>query len=299
MRDSPLPEEPLVSVILTTHNRVHFLAEAIASVLAQSYHNWELLVVDHGSTDGTSDYLAILPGRITPLYLPQSGRPSIAYNRGLAAARGQLVAFLHDDDRWRADKLAHQVAQFQANPVIAFVYSDTNLLFGDGRIISRALYPSQKHQGWLFEPLLGDCFIHPSVFMGWRPALDAVGWFDESLVTGEEYELWLRLAYRYPAGFSPETLATIRQHGNQFSRQSRIQLIYGNVITVLQRTGRSYPLTIRQRWQLNHHLARTHTHLGLTYLAETNKKEARHHFWQSLRLNPLQRRAWQAMYSSL
>lgn len=284
--------EPIVTAIITTHNRLHFLKEAIASVLAQRYANLEVVVVNHGSTDGTADYLATLPGRIQTSYLPQSGRPSVAYNHGLAIATGEFVAFLHDDDQWQADKVAQQVEIFCANSEIGFVYSDTCLLFPDGQRKNNALYAHQKHKGFIFNPLLGDCFIHPSAFMACRSALNRVGWFDESLITGEEYDLWLRLAYHFPAGFCPKPLTIIRQHHHQFSRQSQAQLIYNNLITVLERVKQNYSLTAKQRWLLSRHLSRAYTHLGLLYQAEQQQQKARHHFWHSLKLNPIQRRAW-------
>ena len=99
-------DEPLVSVIVPTYNRVHYLQEAVDSVLGQTYHNWELIVVDDGSTDATASRLRDLGDRrLRVVHLEHSGRPARVRNEGLACARGAYVAFLDSDDLWCAANL--------------------------------------------------------------------------------------------------------------------------------------------------------------------------------------------------
>lgn len=123
------PFQPLVSVVLPTHNRVTLLRDAIASVVAQTYRHWELIVVDDGSTDDTPEVLsAITDHRVRPVRIVHSGNASVARNVGIAAARGSHVAFQDDDDVWLPDKLERQCAALGARPDAAWCYSDAEFV---------------------------------------------------------------------------------------------------------------------------------------------------------------------------
>lgn len=288
---------PQVSVIIATYNRAPFLGEALASILAQTFADYEIIVADDGSTDDTAARVASFDAPIRYLRLEHSGRPSVARNRALAVVRGGFIAFLDDDDLWRPAKLARQVQALTGGDAPDFVYSDMQFLYADGALSPPVLTPRQKRSGHILTHLFGDCFIYPSTVLMRRAVLDTVGWFDESMSIGEDYDLWLRMAYAARAGFVAEPLVLVRRHASTISRRRELET-YRNVITSLERAHAGFDLSLGQRVRLRRALARMHTHLGLLLMRRQQAAEARRHFLDSLRVNPFQCRAWLALVES-
>ncbi len=205
-----------VSVILPTFNRAAFLAEAIDSVLAQRNADFELIVVDDGSTDGTPRLLAAYAGRLQVIRQARAG-VSAARNRGVAAARGGLLAFIDSDDLWRPGKLAAQVAFMEANPDMAICQTE-EIWIRNGRRVN----PGRRHRkacGLIFERSLELCLVSPSAVMLRRGLFAAAGGFDESLPACEDYDLWLRIGCRHPVGLIDAALVVKRGgHADQLSR---------------------------------------------------------------------------------
>jgi glycosyltransferase involved in cell wall biosynthesis len=286
---------PRVSVIIATYNRASWLQEAVSSVLAQSFSDFEIIIADDGSTDNTPGIVAQMSFAGRYLLIPHSGRPSMVRNRALDVARGDLIAFLDDDDLWPAGKLQKQVAAFDRSPNIDLLYGDARALRDDSPVPSAPLLSArQKRADRLFEALLADCFIYPSTAMVRRHTLMTVGGFDESLVTVEDYDLWLRLAYQGRAVFLPEPAVILRRHDRGISALRRRETAEATV-TVLSRVWNEMELTPRQRLMLRQSLARSHTHLGLYLRTFGEEDSARRHFWQALRYYPLRRRAWREL----
>ena len=207
---------PLVSVIIPTFDRAAWLGEAIASVLAQTYPHLELLVVDDGSHDATSEVVQAFGPALTYIRQAHAG-VSAARNRGVAASRGALVAFLDSDDVWRPRKVAAQVTLLQQQPHAQACYTDEIWIRHGVRVNPKQIH--QKHSGWLFEPSLPRCIISPSSIMLRRTLWDQLGGFDERLPACEDYDLWLRLTLRTPVVLLPERLIVKRGgHADQLSR---------------------------------------------------------------------------------
>jgi len=201
---------PAVSVIIPTYNRAGTIARAIDSVLAQDYLNFELIVVDDGSTDTTSDTLGTYGDKIRIIRQENRG-VSAARNRGIAAARGDLIAFLDSDDYWLDGKLARQVAFFRDHPDTLICQTE-ELWVRNGRRVN----PGTRHRkrgGDIFIPSLSLCIVSPSTVMMRRGLFEAVGLFDESLPACEDYDLWLRVTCRYPVGLI-ETPGTVKTGGH-------------------------------------------------------------------------------------
>lgn len=285
-----MSNNPRVSVIIPTYNRASYLVEAIESVLAQSYDDYEMIVADDGSTDGTPEKVAAFGERVRYLRLPHNGRPSVVRNRALEVARGELVAFLDDDDRWHPDKLQRQVSLFSGEHIIGFVYCDLRFLTATG-YSAPVLTPSQKQSGDIFDALLGDCFIHTSTIIIQRSLLQATGRFNETLASAEDFDLWLRLAHAAPAGYVDAPLTFVRRHPGEISHH-RKEVSGRSVIFTLEHTRRRLPLLPRQRLRLRRVLARRYTHLGLLLRAAGKSSGARRQFSRALRLNPFLIRAW-------
>ena len=188
-------KNPLVSVIIPTYNRGWILKEAIDSVLAQDYKDFELIVVDDGSSDNTREILDSYGRDLIVLRQANKG-VSAARNRGIAAADGQLIAFLDSDDIWRPRKLSRQVDFFNSTPDAVINQTEEIWIRNGVRVNPKRRH--RKRSGMIFEHSLGLCLISPSAVMIQKALFNAVGVFDENLAACEDYDLWLRISCRYP-----------------------------------------------------------------------------------------------------
>ena len=207
---------PLVSVIIPTYNRAAMVGKAIESVLTQDFTDFELIVVDDGSTDDTFRVLDQYGDRMAVLRQSNKG-VSAARNRGIASARGELIAFIDSDDLWLPAKLTRQVAFFEDHPD-ALINQTEEIWIRNGRRVN----PKKRHRklsGDIFIPSLELCLVSPSAVMMRKSLLDEVGHFDEALPACEDYDLWLRISYRYPV-YLIDTPLIIKQggHEDQLSR---------------------------------------------------------------------------------
>jgi glycosyltransferase involved in cell wall biosynthesis len=234
--------QPFVSVIIPTFDRASWVGEAIASVLAQTYSHLELIVVDDGSHDATSEAVQAFGPALTYIWQPHAG-VSAARNRGVAASRGELVAFLDSDDLWLPGKLAAQVLLLQQQPHVQACYTDEIWIRHGVRVNPKHIH--QKHSGWLFELSLPRCIISPSSIMLRRSLWNQLEGFDESLPACEDYDLWLRLTLVTPVLLLPERLIVKRGgHADQLSRC--IPVLDQYRITALEKILAA-PLTLPQR----------------------------------------------------
>src|SRR5215471_7255324 len=234
--------QPFVSVIIPTFDRASWVGEAIASVLAQTYPHVELIVVDDGSHDATSAAVQAFGPALSYIWQPHAG-VSAARNRGVAASRGELVAFLDSDDLWLPGKTAAQVALLQQQPHAHACYTDEIWIRHGVRVKPKRIH--QKHSGWLFEPSLPRCIISPSSIMLRRTSWDQLGGFDEQLPACEDYDLWLRLTLCTPVVLLPERLIVKRGgHADQLSRCVPVLDQYR--ITALEKILAA-PLSLSQR----------------------------------------------------
>jgi glycosyltransferase involved in cell wall biosynthesis len=212
--------QPLVSVIIPTFNRAAFVREAIDSVLGQNYSHLEVIVVDDGSQDDTSAAVREYGTQVTYMPQPHSG-VSAARNRGVAAAHGELIAFLDSDDLWLPQKVTAQVALFGQQPQVQACYTDEIWIRRGVRVNPRQIHA--KHAGWIFLPSLSRCIISPSSIMLRRPLWQRLGGFDETLPACEDYDLWLRLTALVPVALLPERLIVKRGgHADQLSRTTPV-----------------------------------------------------------------------------
>jgi len=207
---------PAVSVVIPTYNRKQWVTEAVDSVLKQKFRDFELLIVDDGSEDGTCEALGRYAGKTGYLYLRHGG-VSRARNIGSRICRGDFVAFLDSDDLWQPAKLQRQMEYMRAHP-------DCRICYTDEIWIRRGVRANQgkkhrKYSGWIFEQCLPLCIISPSSALIRRDLLEKSGGFDESMPVCEDYDLWLRIAAGNPVAFLPEPLIVKRGgHDDQLSR---------------------------------------------------------------------------------
>jgi len=212
--------KPQVSVNIPTYNRGRVIKEAIDSVLAQDYTEFELIVVDDGSTDHTSDVLDSYRNVIKVLSQKNRG-VSAARNRGIAEASGKFIAFLDSDDLWLPHKLSTQVEFFNKTPD-ALICQTEEVWIRNGLRVN----PKKRHKkpsGMIFKLSLELCLVSPSAVMIKRSLFDRVGEFDETLPACEDYDLWLRISSRFPI-YLIDTPLIIKRGGHDDQLSSRAGL---------------------------------------------------------------------------
>jgi GT2 family glycosyltransferase len=207
--------KPTVSVIIPTYNRWPMVGAAVDSVLAQSYREFEVIVVDDGSTDETATELEKLGSRVRYVYQERRG-VSAARNLGVRHSRGRLIAFLDSDDLWQRDKLKIQAHFMQSLLEVQICQTDEIWLRCGVRVNPRIKH--RKPSGDIFEESLALCLVSPSAVMLTRELFDRSGGFDESLPVCEDYDLWLRIARYYAVPLVEQRLVIKRGgHADQLS----------------------------------------------------------------------------------
>lgn len=231
--------DSLISVIIPTYNRAWVVRDAIDSVLGQSHADFELIVVDDGSTDGTARVLGAYGDRLRVIRQDRGG-VSAARNRGIAASSGALIALLDSDDLWLPDKLAVQADFFHKNPA-ALICQTEEIWIRNGLRVN----PGKKHRkasGMIFERSLELCLVSPSAVMARRDLFDIVGLFDENLPACEDYDLWLRVGSRFPVYLIDRPLIVKRGgHADQLSRQPSLDRYRIQSLQKLIEAGRLHP----------------------------------------------------------
>jgi glycosyltransferase involved in cell wall biosynthesis len=248
----PGKSTPVVSVILPTYNRGWIVKEAIDSVLDQDYDHYELIVVDDGSTDDTPRLLSSYGDRLRVIRKANRG-VSAARNTGIRAAKGKLIALLDSDDMWLPGKLSVQIDFFDTHPR-ALICQTEEIWIRNGVRVN----PGKRHLkqgGMIFERSLGLCLVSPSAVMMRKVLLDEVGLFDEDLPACEDYDLWLRVGWKYPVHLIPAALIVKRGgHADQLSRvpeldryriQAIVKLLESHKLSPSQRVAALETLTAK------------------------------------------------------
>jgi len=212
-------ENPAVSVIIPAFNRAWCLQTTLQSVWGQTIKNFEVIVVDDGSTDSTPALIRQFPQVRYHRWEDNRG-VSAARNQGIQMAQGEWVCFLDSDDQWVETKLQAQVDWMQEHPDCPACYTDEIWIRNGVRVNPKNKH--RKYTGDIFRHCLPLCIISPSSIMMRAPVLEAIGGFDTDLTACEDYDLWLRLASRYPVDFIPEKLIVkTGGHADQLSHKYR------------------------------------------------------------------------------
>jgi glycosyltransferase involved in cell wall biosynthesis len=207
---------------MPAYNREKYLAAAIESVIAQTFRDWELVIVDDGSTDRTASIAREFERKHSErihVLAQRNGGVTVARNTAIRAAGGTHFAFLDSDDLWPPTKLARQAALFAERPDLAFAYSGYLLIDGAGRPV-REVRPDPRFQGRIPDLLwLEDNEIVGATLMVRREELFEVGLFDERLKGSENLDLRLKLARLGPVAFVDEVLYKYRRHDDSLTSQ--------------------------------------------------------------------------------
>ena len=288
---------PLISVVIPTYNCSQFIISAIHSVLDQSYENYEIIIVDDGSTDNTKEVLKpyIEEKKIQYVFQNNLG-PSAARNKGIKLSKGEYIAFLDADDLWIPGKLEKQVNFLDNNKNLGLVFSDTSI-FDEGGVISDSFLRLKKNL-WkiptssdskngrvflrnIFEDLIEENFIPTKTVLIRKKCIDELGYFDETLFSVEDRDMWLRIAQTYGVGFINEPLAKKRQHKTNIG--SNQQLALESQLRVINKMLEIYPQLPPSNIKLiDRSIRDLHFSIGYMLFCERNLKQSRGHFVQSI-----------------
>lgn len=265
---------PRVSVIIPVFNRESMVANAVQSVLNQTYQDFEIIVVDDGSTDKTRQVLDEFGTAIRVLSQPHRGAYS-ARNLALRHVRGEYIAFLDSDDIWRSLRLKLQVQLLDGN-------SDIGLVFGNGMVVDRR--PNPVHdlpltifqgvtpcRGWVFPKLIHANFIPQSSVLVRRPCFEKLGPFLETRLKAD-YHKWLQISLLYPIDFVEDVVFEYSYHPQSISWDKvegaqSLLVLFDHLITDV-----TEPMALSQlhgrRLEIEYELALMHIRLGVSQLTK-------------------------------
>ena len=271
-----------VSVIIPTYNRKNFLLPALESVFAQTFEDYEVIVVDDGSTDQTKEAIQPFMGRIRYIF-KQNGGVSSARNRGIQEAKGEIIAFLDSDDLWESRFLELTTDYLLQHPDLAMV-STAWRTHPSGH-----QWPPVKKQrlhGQLFGLLMGQRIVRTSAVVARKEILMRVGPFDECLEPAEDLDMWLRIARSYPTAFLNVPLSWGRKHASNVSKNRLL-----HIERQLQVLESHYNPALVSKKIYDRRRSELYVSLGRYHLKMRQVEEAKASLRKAVALNPYHFRA--------
>jgi len=288
-----------VSVIIPTFNRGYIVTEAIESVLSQSYKDFEIIVVDDGSTDNTREVLDPYRDRIRYFYQENKGVAG-ARNKGIEASRGEFIAFLDSDDIWLPEKLGRQVDYLNTHTDIGMVYSRYWREYEDTG--KRKLRPKKKYlkDGYIYTQVLFRYLIWIGTVMLRRSCFEIVGRFDVSLASAEDKDMLLRVARHYRVGLIEAPLAIHRIRGNSLTRYNKQKNLQAREKVLHLGFRRLKPWEkllyfILFRYKYSRHLAK----IGKHYLKERAYQTSQTLYCKAIIKYPFRLKYWKGLIKSI
>jgi len=270
----------MVSVVIPTYNSAAFLRGAIQSVLSQTYSDFEVVVVDDGSTDNTESVVHSFGDQVC--YVKQQNKGAgAARNQGIKRSRGEYVAFLDADDLWLPGKLGEQISLMDRDPELGLVYSDWAVVAEKGKAEPSYLRNQPAASGYVFDELVQGGFILTSGTLVRRSCLDDVGYFDETLSIAQDYDLWLRICYRWKVALVNKPLVIKRNRDGNLS--SNLTKTAVERIVLFEKALKKFSdMTPRSRRLVRRQLALNYWDVGYHHFERLSLKEARKNFVSSL-----------------
>jgi len=296
-------KKPLVSVIIPCYNGEKFIGEAIESVLNQTYQNFEIIIVDDGSTDGSRSVIKpfLNDPRIKLVEHGQNRGIPAARNTGIKMSKGEFIAFLDQDDLWLPEKLERQIAVFEHSPPdVGLVFSNINTINSKGIVKE---YLSERHvplhinelsQQEVLKALFLHNFIPMITVLVRRACFDTVGLLDESLRGGsDDYDFCLRLAAKYKIKYLNIPLALHRIHGANYSNAERF---FRDDVRIMDKILSQLPFLAPLKKKK---LAILYYGLGRCYQLRGDFRHARLALWKAIQYHPLSLKPFLALLLSL
>lgn len=295
---------PLVSIVIPTHNSADYIGEGLQSVFAQTYPNFEVLVVDDGSTDDTQKVVARFAAdpRLRLLGSPIArGGPSAPRNEGVRAAAGDVIVLLDSDDLLAPRSLEWAVEALRDMPDVGAVFFNVDVLdvvtgrnlgpflseFDGFWNLARTSYPSgcsRIDDPRAYKQLIATNYVRPAGTAIPKRVFEAIGLFDETLTNADDWDLWLRISRRFPLGFVDRPGAIYRIRPGSVSGRRGVRLI-ANRLRVLERC-RLEPADREVGRTLDAMLSLNHAYLAYDLRGESDFAAAWKHYGLSLRFKP-------------
>ena len=280
---------------MPAYNQAKYIARAIDSILSQSYQNFEIIVIDDGSTDETNTIVSSYGHKVQYFYQNNSGAAS-ARNNGIEKARSEYITFLDSDDFYLHENLTKKIRVLDDNPHIGWVYSDWQYINEKGQTLEKGSdkfkYKHKKLSGKIFEELLRNRnFIDTGTVVIRRIVLNDVGFFDPMILSQEEYDLWLRIAVKYSVSYIDEPLLRSTVHSGSLSTDFS-KWVNGNVIIVEKLDSIIPDDFIDKKSVLNRMQADKFTFLAHDFILKRQYRNALKAYWQSILRLPLQKRIY-------
>jgi len=269
--------EPLVSVVIPTRNRAELLAAAVRSVLDQTYRNFELIIVDDASEDGTREMVARLSDpRIRYIRHDAVKGGGAARNTGIRSSRGEYISFLDDDDEWLPSKLELQVGYLERKRSADVVYTGLSVRELDSGKPAGKVVPLKR--GDIFADLLaGNCVGTASSVILRRDCLDTGDLFDENLPSCQDWDMWLKLSKSCRFDYISEPLVVYHLHGKRITSSDESALAGREMVFEKYRDEIESDRSLSGR----HHLM-----IGSLYCRLGEMKRGREEIRESIRLRP-------------
>ena len=283
---------PKVSVVMAAYNYERFVAEAIQSVMEQTFEDWELIIVDDGSTDNTPGVVRsfLTDTRIRYHRQENQGQPT-SENNGVAMARGEWIAFLDADDRWRSDKLEKQLALAIRNPGASVIYSERMLMDPDGNPLPTPAL--SQYRGRILKEAFRQ---NPNPFSSTivkRTVINDAGGFNPEYRNANDYDLWLRIAVRnHEFDFVSEPLIWYRTGHSSLMSCGDVQL--KTVLKIMDRFVAANPRRLPKQW-INLCYSETYSHLGNIYLEKKQLFRTVYWYLSAIVCQPTNRGAWKLL----
>ena len=216
--------KPTVSINLCVFNGENYLREALGSIVSQTYKDWELVVINDGSSDSTEAIVYEFINRGYPIVYRYQENKGLGYSRNEALKRsqGEYIAFIDHDDTWMLQKLEKQMGLFHTNPKVGLVYSDCYFAYPDGKKVLGSKFFNFR-RGHVFKEMLAGNFIVLSTAVVRKDLVNEFGGFPHYSVA-EEFALFLKIAYEHPVDFIDEPLVKYRYHEGNVSKDLETNL---------------------------------------------------------------------------
>ncbi|MCR8915829.1 glycosyltransferase [Marinobacter panjinensis] len=287
-----MESNPLVTVITPTYNRADFLPEAIDGVLAQTFGDFELIVVDDGSTDNSSEILADYEAKDSRvrIFRQENQGQSVARNRALAEARGEYICFLDSDNYWPPEKLQQQVALFDEHPEVDVIYGDTITIDENGVELTR--HNMTRYSGHIAKWMLRDNCVSMNTAMARRKCFDDMGGMSGQRRVADDYDLWLKFSAQFQFLYVPEFWAYYRVMDDQISSDKTARFASNEAI--IHDFRRSYPDAVSEE-EFNAGFAVFYVRKARYLAAVGRKKEAFRELYKALRHRPFGKVVWRGV----
>jgi glycosyltransferase involved in cell wall biosynthesis len=270
-----------VSVVIPAYNAMAYLPETVESVLRQTFTNFEVLIIDDGSSDQIVQWVSQISDPRVRLISQENQGLSGARNTGIAHAQGEYVAFLDADDLWEPTKLEKQVHCLENKPAVGLVYTWTVLVDEQGNPTGRVFISDAEGDVWQ-QIVWDDVMSNGSTAMVRRCCFETVGVFDLNLGPAADRDMWIRIASRYPFAVIKEPLVFYRQHPNSMSKNRKIMI--QELRTVIEKSFQYAPLELL--YLRNRSYGRMNLYQAWNSIDEKNYKEAIHFRRQAVLHHP-------------